>query len=73
MKLTEPRRHSGGSGSGGGGSVGGGGDGSLFLACEDFAGMFDQLLPARAFFILFYFILKVGISSRTLIPRFRPG
>ena len=50
MKLTEPRRHSGGSGSGGGGS-GGGGDGSLFLACEDFAGMFDELLPARAFFI----------------------
>ena len=42
----------------------------FFLACEDFGRMFDNSSPACAFFFLFSF--KVEISSRTLIPLFRP-
>ena len=43
----------------------------FFLACEDLGRMFDNLFPACAVFLLFFF--KVEISSRTLIPLFRPG
>ena len=50
----------GGSGSGGGG---------FFLACVDFGRMLDPSFPACAAFFFF----KVKISSRTLIPLFRPG
>ena len=46
--------------------VGGGG---FFLACKDFGRMFDNSFPACAFFFFF----KVEISSRELIPLFRPG
>ena len=42
----------------------------FFLACEDFGRMFGKSFPAWAFFFFFYL---VGISSRTLIPLFRPG
>ena len=44
-----------------------GGSGGFFLACEDFGRMFDNSFPACAFFF------KVEISSRKLMPRFRPG
>ena len=43
----------------------------LFLACEEFGRMVDNLFPACAFFFLFFF--KVEIRSRTLIPLLRPG
>ena len=47
---------------------GGGGGGGFFLACEDFGRMFDH-----SFLVCAYFFSKVEISSRTLIPLFRPG
>ena len=37
-------------------------DDGFFLACEDFEGRIDDLLPARAFFF------TVEISSGTTIP-----
>ena len=42
---------------------------AVFLASEDFGRMFDHSSPPppRSFFF------KVEISSRTLIPLFRPG
>ena len=43
------------------------GGGGFFLACEDLGSMFDNSLPACAFFF------NVEISSRTLISLFRPG
>ena len=39
------------------------------LACEDFRRMFNYSFPAYDFFLSF----KVKLSSRTLIPLFRPG
>ena len=61
-------------GGGGGGGGGRGGGGGLFLACEDFGRMFDNLFSASAlfFFFLFFFCYfsEVEISSRTLIPLF---
>ena len=42
-------------------------DGGFFHAGEELRGMFDNSFPAKAFFF------KVEISSRTLIPLFRPG
>ena len=47
--------------------------GCFFLACEDFGTMFDYSFPSCAFFFFFFFFNKVEISSRTLIPLFRPG
>ena len=44
--------------------------GSFFLACENFGRMFDNSFADCAFF---FFLLKVEISSRTLIPLFMPG
>ena len=41
--------------------------GGFFLACEDFARMFDNSFPASAFFF------KVKIRSRTLILLLSPG
>ena len=41
------------------------GGGAFFLASEDFGRMFDYSFPACAFF-------EMEISSRTLIPLFRP-
>ena len=49
----------------------GGGGGGLFLAGEDFGRMCDHPFPACAFF--FFFSFEVKISSRTLVPLFRPG
>ena len=50
---------------------GGGGGGGLFLACEDFGRMFDNLFSASAlFFFFFCYFSEVEISSRTLIPLF---
>ena len=46
------------------------GGGGIFLACEDFLRMFDNSFPACAFFLVLF---KVEISSRKLIPLFRPG
>ena len=43
------------------------GDG-FFFACEDFGSMFDDSFPACAFF--FFFLVE--ITSRTLVPLFRP-
>ena len=48
-----------------------GGGGGFFLACEDFGRMFDNSFPACAVFLFFFY--EVEISSRTLIPLFRPG
>ena len=55
----------------------------FFLVCEDFGRIFDNLFLACAFFVLFVLLsllfclfvcsFLVGISSRTLIPLFRPG
>ena len=44
-----------------------GGGGGFFIACEDFARIFDNSFPACAFF--FFFLVE--ISSRILIPLFR--
>ena len=41
--------------------------GIFFLACEDFGRMFDHSVPACTF------VVEVEISSRTLIPLYRPG
>ena len=43
--------------------------GGFFLACKDFGRMFNQSLPACAFFFFF----KAEIRSHTLIPLFRTG
>ena len=48
---------------------GGGGCGGFFLACEDFGRMFDNSSPTPPLALF----LKVEISSRILIPLFRPG
>ena len=47
-----------------------GGCGGFFLARNDFGRMLDHSLPACAYFFFYYF--KIEISSRTLIPLFRP-
>ena len=51
--------------------------GGVFLKCEDFGRMFDSSFPACAFFSFtrsfFFFGGGVEISSRILIPVFRPG
>ena len=55
-------------GGGDGGSGGGGfGGGGFFLACEDLGRIVRQIHSLHALFF------KVEISSRTLIPLFRPG
>ena len=46
----------------------GGSNGGFFLAFEDFGRMLDNSFPTSAFFFF-----EVDISSRTLIPLFRPG
>ena len=49
------------------------------LACEDFERMFDNSFPACAIFVVVVVVVvvvclfQVEISSRTLIPLFRPG
>ena len=45
---------------------------AFFLASEDYGRMFDNSFSACAFFVLF-FVFEVEISTRTLIPLFRPG
>ena len=55
-------------------SCGGGGgdfDGGFFLACEDFGG--KKVRPFIPRLRFFFFFFEVEISSRTLIPLFRPG
>ena len=47
-----------------------GGGGRFFFACENFGRMFENSFPACAFLLL---LLAVEISSRKLIPLFRPG
>ena len=51
--------------------------GGVFLKCEDFGRMFDSSFPACAVFSFsrsfFFFGGGVEISSRILIPVFRPG
>ena len=54
------------------GGGGGGGGGGFSFACEDFGRMLDKSFSACAFFFSF-FLFEVEISSRTLIPFFRPG
>ena len=44
---------------------------SFFLVCEDLGRMFDSSFPTCTFLVLFLFLVE--ISSRTLIPLFRPG
>ena len=44
-----------------------GGGGGFFLTCEDFGGRLDHSFDPRLRFF------KVEISSRILIPLFRPG
>ena len=53
----------------GGGGGGGGGGSGFCLACEYFGRMFDNSFRQR----FFSFFMKMEISSRTLIPFFRPG
>ena len=48
----------------------GGGGGGFFLACEEFGRNIRQFSPRLRFFII---IINVEISSRKLIPFFRPG
>ena len=43
--------------------------GGFFLACEDSGTMFNNSFPSCAFFLFF----NMEISSRKLIPLFRPG
>ena len=45
--------------------------GGFLLAWEDLGRMFNNSFPASAFFLSFFF--EVEISSRTLIPLFKPG
>ena len=52
---------------------GGGGGGGGFCLGEDQGRMFDQSLPAGAFVVVVVVVVKVEISSRTLIPLFTPG
>ena len=51
--------------------------GGFLLACEDFGIMFDNSFTVCAYSSSssssFFFFFKVEISSRTLIPLFKPG
>ena len=48
------------------------GGGGFFLACEDFFGECLTIHSPPALFFSFFFF-KEKISSRTLIPLFKPG
>ena len=45
----------------------------FFLACNDSGRMFDKSFPVSTFFCCCCFFFLVEITSRTLIPLFRPG